>query len=120
MAQAKRTANEVINQAIIENRFGEHLLYLFSCTTFFVGIAALGIGVYEGQAVTSVLGTVSSLMFYPAMRMARGIRAQNMAIRLLEIPLNNSKTAEEASKVLQEFFSSTIPAPPKKKELPPS
>ena len=31
---------------------------------------------------------------------ARGIREQNMAIRLLEIPLTNSKTAEEAAKIL--------------------
>ncbi len=35
MSQPKRTDSEVIGQAIKENRFGEHLLYLFSCTSFF-------------------------------------------------------------------------------------
>ncbi len=32
-----------------------------------------------------------------------------MAIRLLEIPLNNSKTAEEAAALLRQFFESTLP-----------
>jgi hypothetical protein len=45
----KRTPNEIINQAINENRFGENLLYLFSCTTFFVGVGVLVTGAYQGQ-----------------------------------------------------------------------
>jgi len=108
MATPKRTASDVIEHAINENRFGEHLLYLFSCTSIFVGLGVLGYGAYQGQSITAVLGTVASLMFYPAMRLAKGIRAQNMAIRLMEIPLNNSKTAEEAANVLRQFFESTI------------
>jgi hypothetical protein len=44
----KRTATEIIDQAIAENRFGERLLYLFSCTTFLVGVGALIIGAYQG------------------------------------------------------------------------
>jgi hypothetical protein len=113
----KRTANQVIDQAIKENRLGEYLLYLFSCTTFFVGIAALGIGAYNGEKLTASLGMVASAMFYPAMRLARKIREQNVAIRLLEIPLNNAKTAEEAALVLKAFFESTIT---NKKGLPKS
>jgi hypothetical protein len=104
----KRTATEIINNAINENRFGEHLRYLFSCVTFFVGIVVLGVGAYQGQPIIAASGTVAAALFYPAMRLARGIREQNMAIRLLEIPLTNSKTAEEATKILNEFFSSTI------------
>ena len=49
-------------------------------------------------------------LFYPAMRKARRIREQNIAIRLLEIPLTNSRTAEEAARILQEFFAATIPS----------
>jgi hypothetical protein len=53
------------------------------------------------------------------MRLAQGIRQQNMAIRLLEIPLSNSRTAEEAAKILHEFFAATIPAKSiPRKELP--
>jgi hypothetical protein len=107
-AVPKRTANEVIDEAIKENKLGEYLLYLFSCTTFFVGIAALGVGAYNGERLTASLGTVASVMFYPAMRLAKKIREQNVAIRLLEIPLNNAKTAEEAALVLKAFFESTI------------
>jgi hypothetical protein len=117
----KRTPNEIINQAINENRFGERLLYLFSCTTFFVGVGVLVAGAYQGQQVIAASGAVASALFYPAMRLARRIREQNMAIRLLEIPLTNSRTAEEAAKILEEFFASTIPSKPvAKKELPKS
>jgi hypothetical protein len=117
----KRRAGEIINHAINENRFGEHLLYLFSCATFLAGIFSLCIGAYRGQQTTAVVGTVARAMFYPAMRLARKIREQNMAIRLLEIPLSNTKTAEEATRILQEFFASTIPSKAKAvKELPKS
>ena len=37
MATPKRTPGNVIEQAISENRFGERLLYLFSCTSFLQG-----------------------------------------------------------------------------------
>jgi hypothetical protein len=104
---SKRTAKEVIDQAIHENRPGEYLLYLFSCTTFLVGIATLGTGAYNGEALTAGLGTVASVMFYPAMKLAKRIREQNVAIRLLEIPLNGAHTAAEAALVLKEFFQST-------------
>jgi hypothetical protein len=117
MPQPKRTAGEVIGQAIKENQFGERLLYLFSCASFFAGLAVLGYGIYHAQSLTAILGTVANLMFYPAMRLARSIRDQNMAIRLLEIPLNNSRTVEEAATVLKEFFESTIP---QRRRLPPS
>jgi hypothetical protein len=109
MAIAKRKATDVIEQAINEDRFGEHLLYLFSCTTFFTGLAVLGYGVYNAQSLAAILGAVANIMFYPAMRLAKSIRDQNMAIRLLEIPLNNSKTAEEAATLLKQFFESTLP-----------
>src|SRR5262245_40808490 len=100
----KRSAQEVINQAINDNMFGEHLLYLFACVTFFLGAGSLVYGIYQGQQLTSILGTIASVMFYPAIRLARSIRTQNVAIRLMEIPLNNSKTAEEAAEVLRRFF----------------
>lgn len=123
MSQPKRTAREVIDQAISENRGGERVLYLFSLISFFTGLAVLGYGIYHTQSLTMILGTVANLMFYPAMRLARAIRDQNLAIRLLEIPLNNSKTAEEAATVLREFFESTMPTQrdltvPSRKELP--
>jgi hypothetical protein len=40
--------------------------------------------------------------------MARQIRDQNMAIRLLEIPLHRAGSMTEAAKLLNEFFGKTI------------
>ena len=39
---------------------------------------------------------------------AKSIRDQNMTILLLEIPLNNSKTAEKVAMLLRQFFEEEI------------
>ena len=106
----KRPAREVIDEAIGENRHGEWLLYGFSVITFVAGLVALGFGIYRNQAVTEIVGVAATALFHPAMSRARLIREQNMAIRLLEIPLNNAQTIQEASELLRRFFESTIPS----------
>jgi hypothetical protein len=108
-SRATRTAGDVIAEAFRKNRFAEVLLYIFTVVTFFAGIAVLVVGAYKGEGVTATMGTAASVMFYPAMRLAKKIREQNLAIMLLEIPLSNAKTAEEAASVLRSFFESTFP-----------
>ena len=54
------------------------------------------------------LGAAASFLAIPAMTTANEIRKQNMAIRLLEIPLNKAETAEEAAALIQQFFQSTF------------
>jgi hypothetical protein len=49
---------------------------------------------------------------YPAMRQARQIRRENIAIRLLESPLSKAETSHEASIAVKEFFSDTFKANP--------
>jgi hypothetical protein len=101
---SQRTAREVIDQAIRENRLGEWLCYLFAVVFVAVGIGVLVFGAVKGEGVVSIAGTITSVLFWPAMREARQIRKENMAIRLLEFPLSAAGTAKAAAEALREAF----------------
>jgi hypothetical protein len=72
-----------------------------------VGVGVLIMGAYHGQQVIAASGAVASTLFYPAMRLARRVREQNMAIRLLEIPLtldqlqDGGGSGEDPSRILR-------------------
>jgi ABC-type multidrug transport system fused ATPase/permease subunit len=103
----KRSPTEIINQAIAENRQSEFLLYIYSTVLVLAGSAALLYGVWAHQPITMTAGVCSSSLFIPAMHYARRIRKENMAIRLLEVPLTRADTAAEAAQVLKEHFIQT-------------
>jgi hypothetical protein len=79
---ARRSAREVIDQAIRENRRSEWLLYFFAVLFVTVGLSVLVYGVARGEAVSTLAGLVSSALFWPAMTSARRTRKENIAIRL--------------------------------------
>ena len=99
-----RSAQDLIDQAIRENRFGEFFLYGSSGLLLIVGVFALAWGIVNEQGGTMVTGSLMSAMFLPATALARMIRRENIAIRLLEAPLSMSTTAQDAAKVLQDSF----------------
>ena len=103
-----RTARQVIDQAIRENKLGERLLYLFATLLVVSGVFALVWGVVSREGVSALAGTLSSALFWPAMTMAGRMRRENMAIRLMEDPLNRAETATEAAKALRDFFVSLL------------
>lgn len=103
--QPLRSARQVIDQAIKENRFGERLLYAFAIVLVGAGVFALIAGVVTRQGVVAVAGSVSSALFWPAMREARRMRRENMAIRLLEDPLGRAETSREAADAIREAFT---------------
>jgi len=106
--EAPRTAREIIDQAIEENRWNERLLYFIAVICVISGITALLFGLIREQGVVAVAGGVASGLFIPAMHQARKIRRENMAIRLLEGPLSKAATAKDASDALKEFFVDTF------------
>jgi len=100
-----RTAKQVIDQAIKENRLGERLCYGFATAFVAVGIAAVGRALFMEQSVwTTAVGAVVSALFWPAMNAARQIRRENLAIRLLEAPLSRAETGQAAADMLQKAF----------------
>ena len=100
-----RTAQEVIDQAIRENRSGEWLCYGLALVFVIVGIGVIVWGAVSGQGIVSVAGSIASILFWPALREARQIRKENMAIRLLEAPLSKAGTAKAAAEAIREAFT---------------
>jgi hypothetical protein len=103
-SKASRTATEVINQAVRENRVSENLLYFIAIIVVLIGGFALTYGVLTRQNLAAVAGAVSSSLFVPAMVFAGRIRKENIALRLLEAPLSRADTAKEAAEALSEYF----------------
>jgi hypothetical protein len=105
-----RPAKEVINQAIDENKFGEYLLYSFASVFVLCGMLSLVVGLIRNEGLIALAGGIASALFFPAMWQARAIRRENIAIRLLELPLSMAETSREASLALKEFFLDTFPS----------
>jgi hypothetical protein len=103
-----RTAKEVIDQAITENRVNEYLLYGFAIVFVLSGVTALICGMIWEAGVVALAGGIGSSLFFPAMYLAHKIRRENIAIRLLEAPLSKAETSDEAANALREFFIAAL------------
>jgi hypothetical protein len=95
-------ARDLINRALRENRTGENILYAGAIILLIVGPFSVGWGVLQGESISTIAGVVSTLCIWPAVKMAWRVRAINLYIRLLEVPLTLAKTPEEALRVLEE------------------
>ena len=107
-AKAVRSAQEVIDQAIADNRFGEYLLYSFAIVFVTAGVVLIGVGIFRNNPYAMIGGPVESVLFVPAMRWGWKIRRANIAIRLLEAPLSRAKTADEAATAIRQFFEEAL------------
>ena len=102
-----RNAFDVINHAIKENRVAEYLAYIFATIMVIAGVFALIKGAFSEQPITALAGAVSNSLFYPAMMYSKKIRKENIAIRLLELPLSRASTADDAANAIRVFFLKT-------------
>jgi hypothetical protein len=109
-----RTARDVIDQAIKDNRVPEYLLYTFASIFVVVGTALLIFGFYNKASMNAIAGLILDGLAWPAVRMTREIRQQNMMLRMLEVPLSKAKTADEAAKMLTEAFGNHFKLLPSK------
>ncbi len=107
-----RTAKQVIDQAIEDNKVSEYVLYAFATAFVLCGMIALIAGVVRQEGLVALAGGIGTALFFPAMHQARQIRRENIAIRLLESPLSmaetSSETSSEAAAALKEFFVDTF------------
>jgi len=101
----RRTAQEVINEAIDENRANEMLLYGLSLISFLLGVAVIVWSLYRNQPIATLAGAIESTLFAPAVYFIRQIRRENIKLRLMELPLSSAKTAEEAAKAIITLFA---------------
>lgn len=98
-----RSAKEIIDQAILENRVGERLLYCFAALFVLLGLSVLVWGAVQGDPVATISGAASGSLFWPAMTSARRTRRESVAIRLLEAPLARAETATEAAHMIKDL-----------------
>jgi hypothetical protein len=101
-----RTAKEVIDQAIAENRLPEYMLYGFACLFVLVGMTLIGFALYEKSSINAIAGAALNGLAWPAYNGTQRIRAENLMLRMLEVPLMKAKTADEAAKMLTQSFGS--------------
>jgi hypothetical protein len=100
----RRTAKQVIDQAIADNKKAEWLLYGFSITFIALGVGLILWGSLHGDKVFAFIGTLAGTLFWPAMKYAGQIRRESIAIRLLEAPLSKAETEMAACEMLQKLF----------------
>lgn len=103
-----RTAKDVIDDALRENKRAAYLLYGFASAFVLVGLGVLIIGILQEDMITGFLGAVASSLFWPSMSAARRTRKENIAIRLLEAPLSQSSTADDAAEMLQHLVQKIL------------
>jgi hypothetical protein len=99
-----RTTQEVIDQAIRENRRWELLLVFFAALFVSIGAFAIIWSLLKGQLMGGVAGAIESTLFWPASSLASRTRKDNIMLRMLEVPLSKAKTSMEAAEMLQRVF----------------
>ncbi|HEV1284506.1 MAG TPA: hypothetical protein VNU44_04320 [Bryobacteraceae bacterium] len=77
MASLKRTAQEVIDAAIRENRPNEYILYAFAILFVGLGTGSFIFSMWSGHWTLSIGSALESGLFYPAMNAVQKIRREN-------------------------------------------
>jgi hypothetical protein len=116
---AKRTAEEVIDATIQENRPSEYLLYAFAILFVGLGTGSFIFSIWSGHWTLSIGSALETGLFYPAMSIVQKIRRENQKIRLLELALTNASTAAEAAAVLHQAFAYEFGDNKKRKDVRP-
>jgi hypothetical protein len=105
MASGIRSARQVIDAAILENRPNEYILYGFACLFVGLGTVSFIYSLWSGHWALSIGSAIESGLFYPAMNAVQKIRKENQKIRLLELALTNASTAADAAAALHKVFT---------------
>jgi hypothetical protein len=101
---APRTARQVIDQAIRDNKAWEYLCYALVILFGILGASVIIVGLFRESVAFSAIGVVTSYLLWPALSNAREIRTHNMLIRLYEVPLSRATTAQSAAEALRDIF----------------
>lgn len=103
-----RQPSEIINQAISENKATWRLLYTFASLVIVIGLSVLVWAIVNQQRVAGIVGFLIALLFWPAFNLIRKTQKEDLAIRILEVPLNRADTAKRAADLLSDFFKQNM------------
>jgi hypothetical protein len=68
--------------------------------SFMVGIGVIFWSIVTSHPVGTIGGAAESFLVVPAIRNLRGMREQNVVIRLMEIPLSSAKNSDQATSAI--------------------
>jgi hypothetical protein len=102
----RRSAKDVIDTAVQENRSWEWLSYILTILFAVVGLVVLMVGAVKGDGLVSLSGSLAAALFWPAMRSANNIRQANIRIRLYELALAQAANAREAADIIRDATTS--------------
>jgi hypothetical protein len=100
-----RSAKEVIDEALRDNRAWEWLCFPQVILVVVVGLTVLVIGAVRGDGIIALAGGGVTGLFFFALRFARQIREENIKIRLCEVVLTKARTPGEPSQILRDTFA---------------
>jgi hypothetical protein len=105
-------AQEVISQALRENRSIEWISYGMALVLFVSGLLLLGFGVAKDDVATRVgafvSGSIIELLILIPFRFAINSRRHNIALRMLGLILNRVDDPKSVAPLLKETFVSVV------------
>ena len=104
---AKRSAQEIIDAALADNRWWERLCFGLVVLFVAVGLTTLGVGLVRESDTVVVTGGIVTALFVPAIGVARSLRERNMRIRMSEAAVSLAKTANEVRDILNDTFGAS-------------
>ena len=100
----KRTAKAVIDDAIRETAGYDALCWWGLVVFGLTGVLTIFASVWQGNAGIGAVGTVPTVLCWPAIRYAIRIRQGNVALRMLELALDKAKSSEQALQAINQAF----------------
>jgi len=100
-----RTAKEVIDELLKENHRWERIFNIVICAFLgvFAGVVVAALMNCRGDVLSIACGAANFIILSSLAYVWR-IRRENMATRLLEIPLSKAETSEKAAEMIQEMY----------------
>jgi F0F1-type ATP synthase assembly protein I len=106
-----RPTSAVINQAIEENKAGQRILYLAAFFCLVTGVVILIWQIHHQQPVMAILGFLLALLSLPLFTWIKSTKKQNLALRLVEVPLSRADTAKQAAELVSKLFKQSMEIP---------
>lgn len=100
----ERTAGQIISEALAENSRQVALLNRMAFLILFAALFLIGWGTYREWWVSAAIGGGTTAFCVRPFQLANKIRRENMMMRLLEVPLANAETAQEAAAAIRKMF----------------
>ena len=103
---ALRTPRNVINEALRETAGWDTICWYGVILFGLTGVVTILGSLLAGSPLTAIAGTVPAGLCWPCIHYASTIKRGNVALRMLELALDQAKSAEQAYMAINKAFES--------------